>query len=61
MRNRTTIIIDHRLSTIRDADAIAVMDGGKIVEVGTHKSLIKNNGLYTRLVGHQLTTSIAAQ
>lgn len=46
---RTTIVIAHRLSTVQDADLIVVMDGGKIVERGTHESLIKSDGIYARM------------
>ncbi len=50
MKNRTSIIIAHRLSTIRESDKIVVLDAGKIVEVGNHESLLKNeNGLYRYL------------
>jgi ATP-binding cassette, subfamily B, bacterial MsbA len=52
MQNRTTLVIAHRLSTIRHANRIAVMDAGRIVEIGTHSELIAANGLYFRL--HQL-------
>ena len=49
MRDRTTIVIAHRLATIRSADRIIVMDEGKIVEQGNHDSLIGQNGLYAKL------------
>jgi len=46
---RTTIIIAHRLSTVRDADKIVVLDGGQIVEVGSHAELLKREGIYRHL------------
>lgn len=49
MIGRTTIIIAHRLSTVRNADKIVVLEGQSIVEQGSHESLIANNGLYKRL------------
>ncbi|XP_039267518.2 ATP-dependent translocase ABCB1-like [Styela clava] len=52
---RTSIIIAHRLSTVKNADIIAVVDNGKIVETGTHEELIKKRGAYYSLVNAQLT------
>jgi len=49
MEHRTTIVIAHRLATVRAADRIVVMDGGRIVEEGTHASLSRREGLYARL------------
>lgn len=53
--NRTTIIIAHRLSTVRNADKIAVLSEGKITELGTHEELIKKGGLYSNLYKIQFT------
>jgi ATP-binding cassette subfamily B protein len=52
---RTTIIIAHRLSTVRDADKIVVLDQGQIVEVGSHEELLRHEGLYRRLHSLQET------
>lgn len=53
MKGRTSFIVAHRLSTIREADLILVMDSGRIVEQGTHKELIKKNGYYAELYNSQ--------
>ena len=55
--NRTTLIIAHRLSTVREADQIIVLDKGRIMETGTHKELFKNKGLYRKLISKQLSRS----
>ena len=49
MQGRTTLVIAHRLATIRSAERILVMDGGRIVEEGNHASLVARGGLYARL------------
>ena len=54
MAGRTTIFISHRVSTVRNADAIAVLHGGRIVERGTHDELLALNGYYTDLYNKQL-------
>ena len=54
MRDRTTIVIAHRLSTVRNADLLAVLDHGRLVEAGSHAELLARNGLYARLIRHQI-------
>ena len=53
MSDKTAFVIAHRLSTIENADIILVVDNGKIVEKGTHKGLLKQNGLYARIYNSQ--------
>lgn len=53
MENRTSLIIAHRLSTIQNADFILVLDRGKVAEQGSHNELMKNDGLYRRLIDMQ--------
>lgn len=59
MRNRTTLVIAHRLATVRAADRIIVMDEGRIVEQGNHDTLAAQNGLYSRLARLQFGEAAA--
>ena len=61
MRERTTIVIAHRLSTVRDAELIAVLDSGRLIETGTHERLLARGGLYAQLVERQLAFGRAAE
>jgi ATP-binding cassette subfamily B protein len=61
MVGRTTIIIAHRISSVKKADSIVVLDKGTIVEVGTHKQLIQRNGLYREIFNMQLEKSPSIQ
>ncbi|WP_426955066.1 ABC transporter ATP-binding protein [Muricoccus radiodurans] len=60
MRDRTVLVIAHRLSTIRGADAIVVMQDGRVVEVGTHAELLARRGAYARLLAWQVAGGLAA-
>ncbi len=54
MRGRTTLVIAHRLSTVATADRVVVLDGGQVVEAGSHAELLRGAGLYRRLVERQM-------
>ena len=57
VQNRTTIAIAHRLSTLRHADRLVVLENGRMAEVGTHTELLKKRGIYYNLVMAQRQTS----
>ena len=59
-KNRTSIVIAHRLATVKKADKIIVMEKGKIVEYGTHKELLKQKGYYSKLYEIQFVTALAS-
>jgi ABC-type multidrug transport system fused ATPase/permease subunit len=56
MKNRTTLVIAHRLATVQRADRIIVMDQGRIVETGSHGELVRQDGLYAHLARLQFTS-----
>ncbi len=60
LQNRTALVIAHRLSTVRDADRIIVLSGGRIVEEGTHSELLSAGGAYSKLYRTQLASTNAA-
>ena len=55
---RTVLIIAHRISTIRNANVIVAMDGGRIAEMGSHDELMSKRGLYEKLVATQMQNNI---
>lgn len=57
MKGRTSFIVAHRLSTIREADVILVMRDGHIIEQGNHESLLAKNGFYAQLYNSQFAAS----
>lgn len=60
MRNRTTLVIAHRLATVQKANRIVVLEHGRVVDVGTHAELVRRGGLYARLAELQFNVSTAA-
>ncbi|TDI73318.1 MAG: lipid ABC transporter permease/ATP-binding protein, partial [Bacteroidetes bacterium] len=55
IKDRTTLVIAHRLSTVEKADEIIVLDKGRIAESGTHKTLLEQNGIYAKLYRMQFS------
>ena len=60
MEGRTTLVIAHRLSTVRNADLIVVMDEGRVVQSGTHEQLLLNCSLYQKLNGRSFSETKTA-
>jgi ATP-binding cassette subfamily B protein len=57
MKGRTTLVIAHRLSTVKDADRVVVLDAGRVAQVGSHDSLVSQEGIYRRLVERQFAAA----
>jgi ATP-binding cassette subfamily B protein len=57
LEGRTTLVIAHRLSTVQGADRVVVLDGGRVVQEGTHAALVAEAGLYRRLVERQFVAA----
>ena len=53
LKNKTSIVIAHRLSTLSEMDRIVVLDNGKLIEDGSHRQLLELNGVYAKLWKHQ--------
>lgn len=60
LRTRTSIIIAHRIATVKDADMIVVLDNGAIIEQGTHTALVQRGGMYARMVERELYQAVTA-
>ena len=60
-RNRTTVVVAHRLSTVKNADEIAVIDAGRVIEKGTHEQLMEKNGIYKNLYMLQFRANESAE